>query len=44
MRIGGYLGEKFEVSGMIKPGVRVTDTVAQTNMNYRSSTNNDVIV
>jgi hypothetical protein len=44
IRIGGYLGEKFEVSGMIKPGASVTDIVAQTNMNYRSLTKNDVIV
>jgi hypothetical protein len=42
--IGGYLGEKFEVSGMIKPGASVTDIVAQTNMNNRSLTKNYVIV
>lgn len=44
IRIGGYSGKKFEVSGMIKPGASVTDIVAQTNMNYRSLTKNEVIV
>jgi hypothetical protein len=28
IRIGGYLGKKFEVSGKIKPGASVTDIVA----------------
>jgi hypothetical protein len=44
IRIGEYLGDKFEVYGMIKPGASAADIVAQTNTKYKNLTKNDVIV
>jgi hypothetical protein len=34
MRIGEYLGKKFKVYGLIKPGASVADVVTKTSMNY----------
>jgi lysophospholipase L1-like esterase len=39
-----YLGSKFEVYGIIKPGASAAEIVAQTNKNYRHLTKKDVIV
>jgi hypothetical protein len=44
IRIGEYLGDKFEVYGVTKPGARVADIIAQTNLEHRNLTKNDVIV
>jgi hypothetical protein len=39
-----YLGDKFEVMGMIKPGAGIEDISATVNLNYRYLTKKDVIV
>jgi hypothetical protein len=44
IRIGEYLGKKFKVCGMIKPGTSIVDMVIKTGMNYMCLTKKDVIV
>jgi predicted protein tyrosine phosphatase len=39
-----YLGDKFEVTGMIKPGAEIKDIFASVTLNYRHLTKNDIIV
>jgi hypothetical protein len=39
-----YLGEKFVVMGMIKPGAGIEDIFASMNLNYICLTTKDVIV
>jgi hypothetical protein len=44
VRIGEYLGKKFKVYGLIKPGASVVDMITKTSMNYTYLTKEDVIV
>jgi hypothetical protein len=39
-----YLGDKYEVMGMIKPGAGIEDIFATMNLNYRHLTKKDVTV
>jgi hypothetical protein len=39
-----YLGDKFEVMGMIKPGAEIKDIFASVTLNYRRLIKNDIIV
>jgi hypothetical protein len=42
--ISDYLGDKFDVIGMTKPGAGALDIFAPINLNYRHLTKKDVIV
>jgi hypothetical protein len=42
--IRDYVGSKFEVSGITKPGAGTAEIVGQTSMNYRCLTKKDLIV
>jgi hypothetical protein len=44
IRIGAYLGNKFKVCGMIKPGASIVDMVIKSGMNYMCLIKKDVIV
>jgi hypothetical protein len=44
VRIGEYLGKKFDVYGIVKTGASVVDIVSRSSMNYTHLAKNSVIV